>query len=270
MGTCLQGLITLCVPTYEAKPWQGTLIVIGVACLAVFFNTFLAKKLPFVEGMMLMLHIVGLFAIMIPLLVLAPRNNATAVFTEFTNNGGWPTKGVSFMVGLNAIVLSLAGFDSTVHMCKYGLTPSLSYLTFLAEETRNAAISLPRTIMWSSALNAVLGFAMVITIVFTWGDMDEIRQTPTLYPFIQVFYNTTQSIAGTSVMTVIVMLMVFASTIAVTATASRQIWSFARDYGVPFPGVVSRVSLLSKAKDPSNSCRSLQDGTFPSMRSSSL
>lgn len=94
------------------------MFVIAVGFFTVFFNTFLAKRLPFVEGMMLILHVVGVFAIMIPLWVLAPRNNSKAVFTEFTNNGGWPTDGVSFMVGLNAIVVSLLGFDSSVHMCK--------------------------------------------------------------------------------------------------------------------------------------------------------
>ena len=249
VGTSLQGLITLCVPTYQAQAWHGTMIVIGIVSFAVIFNTFLAKKLPFVEGMMLLLHIVGLFAIMIPLLVLSPRNNARAVFTEFTNNGGWSTKGVSFMVGLNAIVVTLGGFDSTVHMCKFSLATPLARLTFVAEETKNAAITLPRTIMWSMALNSALGFAMVLTIVFTWGDMEEIRQTPTLYPFIQVFYNSTQSLAGTAVMTSIIILTLFASTIAVTATASRQTWSFARDHGVPFPAIVSRVSLFSKCKD---------------------
>jgi amino acid transporter len=115
----MQGLVTLSVSNYEAQPWHGTMIVIGVVCFTVFFNTFLAKRLPFVEGMMLILHIVGLFAIMIPLWILAPRNNSKAVFTEFTNNGGWGSKGVSFMVGLNPLVVSLLGFDSSVHMCLY-------------------------------------------------------------------------------------------------------------------------------------------------------
>lgn len=123
IGTIMQGLITLCVSSYQAQAWHGTMIVIGVVCFTVIFNTFLAKKLPFVEGLLLMLHIVGLFAVMIPLLVLAPRNNAKAVFTEFTNNGGWPNNGVSFMVGLNAIVVTLNGFDSTVHMSKCSRLP---------------------------------------------------------------------------------------------------------------------------------------------------
>ncbi|ERF69373.1 hypothetical protein EPUS_08645 [Endocarpon pusillum Z07020] len=126
VGTIIQGLITLNVSTYEPQPWHGTLIVIAVGCFVVGFNTCLAKKLPFVEGILLMLHVVGLFAIIIPLWVLAPRNNTKAVFTEFTNNGGWPTEGVSFMVGLLPLVISVLGFDSTVHMSPLASTLSIS------------------------------------------------------------------------------------------------------------------------------------------------
>lgn len=252
MGTGLQGLVILNVSAYEPRPWHGTLIVIGVGCFAVFFNTFLSKKLPLVEGMILVLHVAGLFAIMIPLLVLAPKSNSKTVFTELTNNGGWSTDGVSFMVGLNPIVVSLLGFDSTVHMCKCQsficsvLTNMLSQRRCLtAEETRGAATTLPRSIMWSTVLNSALGLAMVLTVCYTWGDMDELRETPTGYPFIQIFYNATQSLAGTSVMTIIVLITLLGSTIAVAATASRQIWSFSRDKGVPYSSIVSQVSYQS-------------------------
>lgn len=281
MGTISQGLITLNVPAYEPQPWHGTLIVIGVGFSAVFFNTFLAKKLPLVEGIMLILHIAGVFAIMIPLLVLAPRyNSSRAVFTEFTNNGGWPTDGVAFMVGLNALVISLLGFDSSAHMCRLGtnLTQPLVTASFLivflllAEETRNAATTLPRSIMWSTVLNAILGLAMAITICYTWGDIDEVRETVTGYPFIQIFYNTTQSLAGTTVMVLIVILTILASTIAVTATASRQLWSFARDNGLPFSPSISRVSWIFLTVTNSNLAdldRSLRVGMSLSMPSSS-
>ena len=53
------------------------------------------------------------------------------------------------------------------------------------------------------------------------------------YPFIQVFYNATQSYAGATIMTVIIVLTLVSSAIAEVATASRQLWSFARDKGIP-------------------------------------
>ena len=91
---------------------------IAVALFSIIFNSYLAKKLPLVEGFVLFIHIFGLLAITITLWTLAPRNTATMVFTEFDNGGGWATSGVSFMVGLLTPVYALTGVDSAVHMCK--------------------------------------------------------------------------------------------------------------------------------------------------------
>lgn len=145
--------------------------------------------------------------------------------------------------GLTALFICVSRKSPISSLLSQRLSPNRHLL--IAEETRNAATTLPRSIMWSMVLNATLGLAMVITICYTLGDVDEIRETPTGYPFIQVFYNTTQSLAGASIMIMVIILTLLASTIAVTATASRQIWSFARDRGVPFSSAVSRVSWTS-------------------------
>ena len=117
-GTIIQGLIILNDPSYVFERWHGTMLVIAITSFAIVFNTFLAKKLPMVEGLILIIHIVGLFAIVIPLWVLAPRNTAKAVFTEFSNGGGWSSTGTSVMVGLSTSIVSMLGFDCGVHMCK--------------------------------------------------------------------------------------------------------------------------------------------------------
>lgn len=49
---------------------------------------------------MLMLHIFGVFAILIPLAVLAPKRDNDFVFEQFENLGEYPSQGLSFMVGI--------------------------------------------------------------------------------------------------------------------------------------------------------------------------
>ena len=117
-GTIAQGLITLGNPNYVPQPWHGTLMVIAVIAFSIIFNTSLAKKLPLVEGLILLVHVVGVFAIVIPLLVLSPRNDARTALLHFENGGNWPTMGVAFMVGLLTSLSSMLGFDCSVHMCK--------------------------------------------------------------------------------------------------------------------------------------------------------
>jgi hypothetical protein len=46
------------------------------------------------------------------------------------------------------------------------------------EEVRDAATTLPKSIMWSTCLNALLGLTMIITVCYTWGYMDEIFHSP--------------------------------------------------------------------------------------------
>lgn len=96
--------------------------------------------------------------------------------------------------------------------------------------------------MSSVAVNGVLGFIMLVTLCFTLGEVDKILDTPTGFPFIQIFYNTTGSIAATNAMTAVLVVTLTASTITEVATASRQLWSFARDEGLPFSSFFAYVS----------------------------
>lgn len=118
VGLQIQGLITLNDQNYVPQQWHGTLFVIAVATVAITFNTFFARKLPLIEGIMLLLHVFGFFAILIPLWVFAPKVSAKTVFTEFSQVTGWPSMGTACLVGLIGPLYSLLGPDSAVHMGK--------------------------------------------------------------------------------------------------------------------------------------------------------
>ncbi|KAF4771459.1 hypothetical protein N7455_007747 [Penicillium solitum] len=218
-GTIIQGLLVLNNPDYDVQRWHGTLLVIAITLFSIIFNTFLAKRLPFVEVLILILHVCGLFAIIIPLWVLGPRRSAKQVFTEFNNGGDWNSSGTATLVGFSTTITALIGYDCAVHM---------------SEEIKDASETLPKAMITSVCVNAACGFLMLVTVCFTLGDIDDILATPTGYPFMQVFYNATESLPGTNTMTAIIVLTLTASTITEVATASRQLWSFARDRGLPF------------------------------------
>jgi len=96
--------------------------------------------------------------------------------------------------------------------------------------------------MGSVLVNVTLVFIVVVTICFTIGDVDDVAASLTGYPFIQLFFNATQSYAGTNVMVAIIVVMLSACAISEVAAASRQIWSFARDAGLPGHSWLSKVS----------------------------
>jgi choline transport protein len=228
VGTVIQGLIVLDnLDTYQFERWHGTLLVMAIVGFCIIFNSFLAKKLPFVESVVLIIHLLGFFGVLIPLWLLAPRSSASSVFTGITNFGGWPTNGLAFMVGLLTPVYTLLGADSSVHM---------------AEEIKDASLVLPRAILTSAAINGALGFVMTITFCFTLGNPTTILESPTGYPFIQVFFDATNSYAGASIMTAVIIVNITSACISTVATVSRQTWSFARDNGLPFSSFIAHVS----------------------------
>lgn len=111
-GTMLQGLVVFTSATYTPQKWQGTLILWLCIFVAVFINTVVSSMLPKLEGMILVLHILGFCAILITLVTFGAHNDAAHVFLEFRNEGQWPTQTLSWFVGLLGCVFSFAGKDS--------------------------------------------------------------------------------------------------------------------------------------------------------------
>lgn len=218
-GTQIQGLIVLNYPDYQPQAWHGTLLTIAVAAFSVLFNTLLARKLPLIEAMVLVIHVFGFFGILVTLWVLSPRADPKAVFTEFSDGGGWGSLGGSTLVGILAGILPLLGADAAVHM---------------SEELRDASRTLPRSMIMTTIFNGAFGWIMVITLCFCIGDLTSVIESPTGFPFMAVFMNSTQSAKSATAMSVFIVAMTVFSNLTMVATASRQLFAFARDRAVPF------------------------------------
>ncbi|CRK31778.1 hypothetical protein BN1708_005578 [Verticillium longisporum] len=197
---------------------HGTLLTIAVAAFSVLFNTVLARKLPLIKALVLIILIFGFFGILVTLWVLSPRAEPKAVFTEFFDGWGWGSLGGSALIGITAGILPLLGADAAVHM---------------SEEVRDAGRTLPRSMIITTVINGGLGWIMRITYCFCIGDLFEVLETPTGYPFMQVFLNSTQSASSATAMAVFVVAMAIFSNLTMVATASRQLFAFARDNAVP-------------------------------------
>lgn len=109
VGTILQGLTILNNPSYESQRWHGTLLCWAVLAVAVFINTVVSGLLPMIEGIILVVHVLGFFAVLIPLVYLGPHGSAASVFLESLNDGGWPTQGLSYCVGFIGNVATFVG-----------------------------------------------------------------------------------------------------------------------------------------------------------------
>src|SRR4051812_35001303 len=111
----------------------------------------------------------------------------------------------------------------------------------MSEEVHNPSLVIPRSIMLSIVLNGITGFAMVIALLFCIGDLDAALSTPTGYPFMEIFLQATNSVAGSAVMSSIITVLAACATVGLLASTSRMTWSFARDHGLPFWRTLQKV-----------------------------
>jgi amino acid transporter len=115
-GTMIQGTAVLAHSKYDALPWQGTLIIWLASLAAMLVNVAGGKVLPRLEAVILVVHILGFFGIMIPLVYMADHAGTQEVFLSFQNGGKFATQGLSWFVGMTNLGFAFAGGDGAVHV----------------------------------------------------------------------------------------------------------------------------------------------------------
>jgi amino acid transporter len=224
-GTMIQGLLQVNDVNYEPQRWQGTLFVSAMLLVLYVINIWGHAFWPRIQNGLMILHLLAFFAVVTTLWVLAPHNTAKAVFTEFSNNGGWPSTGLSLMVGQISAIYSVLGSDATAHM---------------AEEVRDADRYVPLSLFWSYIGNGIMAIIFLVTYLFSIDNLEAAVTDPSGFPFLYVF-KSALSLAGVNALTIIVLLIVSAANVNFGASTARQTFAFARDRGLPFSDWISRV-----------------------------
>lgn len=103
----------------------------------------------------------------------------------------------------------------------------------LAEELPNPSRFVPIAMVGSVVVNGIIGLAYCFMLLFCLGDLDSLLTSTTGFPFIQLFYNVTNSVAGASILTLIPTLIATMANAAGLTSTSRTFWAFARDGALP-------------------------------------
>ncbi|KAF9010827.1 amino acid/polyamine transporter I [Cyathus striatus] len=188
----------------------------------------LAKIQPY----SIVLNILLFVALLIALPVATPsefKNSASFSFGNFENLSTWPS-GFAFMLSWLAPAWTMGGLDSGVH---------------ISEEVKNASVNVPRTIIASTALGCVLGWAFNIALVFNMGpDTLAILSDPAGQPMITILLNSFGKRGALAVWSFII-LTVNMSAINLLVAASRQTFAFSRDGALPFSGILYKVNRIT-------------------------
>lgn len=90
-------------------------------------------------------------------------------------------------------------------------------------------------------IGAITGFVFLIAVCFCIGDITEVAATPTLVPLIQIYYDSTNSNVGSCILASLIVVIDIGCANALLAEGSRSLYAFARDHGLPFSSLISRV-----------------------------
>jgi choline transport protein len=104
-------------------------------------------------------------------------------------------------------------------------------------------------------VNGLMGFVVILTFGFTLHDL---QHTPVnigshYHPFIEAYYLATGSKGLTTTSAVMIILLSFSASLSVQASSARHIFAFARDDGLPFPHLWSKVTHVGGRDLPLNS-----------------
>lgn len=115
----------------------------------------------------------------------------------------------------------------------------------MTEEIKNARKQAPRAIVLAVYMGFITGFIWLIALSFCIGDLDTTATTATGVPVIEIIFNSTGSVAGASALSSMISVICLVASNSLMAEGSRSVYAFARDQGLPFSDLLSKVSSRS-------------------------
>ncbi|KAK0833658.1 hypothetical protein LTR73_001421 [Friedmanniomyces endolithicus] len=195
------------------------------AASGLFLNTVGARYLALMEVFVAIFLVLGYVVNITVLWVMSSKYSTSEVFGSFDNGNGWSSTGFGILTAQTSALYLILGSDGAAHM---------------AEETQDASVNVPRGMISSYLIGTTSGLVMVITFCFCFTTND--LSSVTGFAFMEIYRNATGSNGATLALTAILIILTFFSATNFVASASRQLYAFARDGGLPFSAQIAKVS----------------------------
>lgn len=229
------GMANLVFPEYNIERWQTVLVAYLVAILSAAINLWGSHLLHRISKFILIWNVGSFVIVTVTLLAMNDHKQpASFVFSDFQNTTGWGT-GMAAIIGVLQACFGMCCYDAPSHM---------------TEEMKSASKEAPKAIVLAVIMGAVTGFAFLLTLCFCIGDITETAQSTTGVPVIQIIYDSTGSKVGTCILSSLIAVIVIVAGVNILAEGSRSVYAFARDNGLPFSKVFSKVE--NKSQVPVN------------------
>lgn len=220
------GQANLSIPNYEIKRWHTVLVAYLITWISTTVNLYGPHLLDRMSRGMLIWNVVSFVVVIVVILACNDHKQpASFVFRDLENSTGFGT-GFAAILGLLQSSFGMCCYDAPAHMTEEMLQPS-----------REA----PKAIVMSVYIGAVTGFVFLVSVCFCIGDITKTAESTTGVPLIQIFYDSTQSTVGACFLSSLIVVIILFCSNALLAEASRSLFAFARDGGLPFSRLFAEV-----------------------------
>ncbi|MFD7713584.1 amino acid permease [Streptomyces sp. NPDC059786] len=208
-------------------PENTMMIFGGILVLHGLLNSFKVKVVTVLNSISVWWQLGGV-TVIVGALVFAPgeRQSASFVFGHYANGTG-----ISSPIYVAAIGCLLAGYT----FCGYDASSHLS------EETTQAQVSAPRGIVSAILFSWIVGFVLIVGLLFAMESYDGTLATATGVPPAQILIDVLGTGMAKALLLVVIVAQLFCGN-AETLAASRMIFAFSRDGALPFSRTWRRVS----------------------------
>jgi len=224
----------------DIAAWGAThqLVIVGLILISqAAFNHYGIKMTTMLTDFSGYLIFFVAIVLTISLLVFSPVALDFSRLTTFTNFTGDVGGGViprtenmsyAFLIGLILVCYTITGYDASAHT---------------SEETTNAQVNVPKG-MWQAVIYSVIfGFLMVSAFVLTMPSVAEGAATG-FGSFVYVMDSSLMPIWLRSFLFIGIVVANYLCALAGMTSASRMMFAFARDGGLPFSKWLSHVSTI--------------------------
>ncbi|VDB95431.1 unnamed protein product [Peniophora sp. CBMAI 1063] len=224
-------------PDWIATPWQTYVIFLGVTAVSSVVCLFFNRYLPLIDVACAYWTGIGVIVMLVALSAegRAGRHSAGFALGHFDpSTSGW-MPGWTFFIGLLPPAYTFSAIGMVASM---------------AEEVHNPVVQLPRAIVYSVPIGALMGLVFLLPITFTLPDTSALLAVPSGQPIGVMFQMVMGSKGGGFGMWFIIFGIGMFCAISISCAASRATWAFARDHALPFSNVFARVAAPPLTKEP--------------------
>lgn len=218
-------LVSFWHPGYILQSWHAFLIFQTLNLLFTAYNIFLLKRSAWVMKVGFFMSIIAFFVITTTCLAESnPKGTNVAVWNRFENTSGWSSDAIVFFSGLVNPNFIYSGLDGAVH---------------LAEECANAAVVVPRALISTVIIGFITAFGFAVAMCYSYHEFDTVLAST--FPALEVFYQATLSKQVATFFAITIAIINLFAITGAQQTASRLVYSFARDDAVVLSSYLSRI-----------------------------